>query len=330
MDHTRTLALTLIALCFGFTVAGIGLATPQEAKAPRVGIIIPGGPGPVYDLIRQGFAQLGYVEGKSIIFEPRFARGQPDRARGLAAELVALNVDVIAGPGLAGVGTAREVTKTIPIVFSAAPDPVALGFVASLERPGGNMTGITSFDPHQAAGQVAFLKELLPRLTRVAILSDQNIPRVNGTNPLETPFETAARAAGLQTQWFKTKSPAPDIEGAFKAMMTEAAEAVVVLEVPVNLQNLEAIAELAAKHRLPTIFPAGWQNNGLVSYGTSILDATARIPAYVDKILKGAKPAELPVEVITRRRLVINLKTAREIGVTVPPDLLKRADRVID
>jgi putative ABC transport system substrate-binding protein len=302
----------------------------QEAKLPRVGVILLGGPGPSADALRQGFAQLGYAEGRNFTAEFRFARGQLDRAPELAAELVGLDVDVIVAVGAVGVEAARNATKTIPIVFSAVLDPIALGYANTLERPGGNITGITSFDPQQAAQQFEILKEVNPKLARVAILSDQNIPRAaDGWNPFEKVNDTAARALGLQPQWLRVKGPTPEFQGAFAAMITERAEALLILEVPVNLRDLKSIAELAARHRLPTMFPGGWANDGLITYGTSILQATPRIVGFVDKILKGAQAGELPIEVITRRELTFNLKTAREINVTIPPELLKRADRVV-
>ena len=321
------LGLVSTGLCAALLASGLLMA--QETKVPRVGIILLGGPGPSYDAIRKGFADLGYVEGKSIIFEPRFARGQSDRAREFAAELVELKVDVIVGPGLVGIGTAREFTKTIPIVFSAAPDPVSLGYVTSLERPGANITGITSFDPHQAAEQLRILQQLMPTLMRIAVISDAGIPKVNGRNPLEDSMTEAALASGVQLQWLRLSGPKPDLAEAMQSAVAERAEALVVLEVPVPLLNLQPIVELAAKYRLPTMVPAVWPSEGLIKFGTSILNATPRIPSYVDKILKGAKPADLPIEVVTQRELVLNLKTAGEIGVTVPPELLRRADRVI-
>ena len=212
-------------------------------------------------------------------------------------------------------------------------DPVAAGFAATLERPGGNITGITSFDAQQAAKQLEVLKEVIPKLARVAMLSDQDIPRAaasdGGWNTLEKANDTAARSADLQAQWLRVKGPAPDLEGAFTAMINERAEALLILEVPVTLRHLKPIAELAAKHPLPTIFPGGSANDGLITYGTSVYDAVPLMAGYVEKILKGANPGDIPIGVITRRELVLNMKTARDIGVTIPPELLKRADRVI-
>jgi putative tryptophan/tyrosine transport system substrate-binding protein len=328
MQRMRMLVLSTIVLTFGLVLAA-SQSTAQEAKLPRVGVILLGGPGPRYDALRQDFAQLGYAEGRNIIFEPRFVRGQLEQAPALAAELVALNVDVIVAMGAVGVGAAQKVTTKIPIVFAVVLDPVALGYAATLGRPGGNITGITSFDPQQATKQFEMLKEVIPNLARVAILSDQNIPRTDGWNPLERANDAAARALGLRPQWLRVKGPAPDLDGAFAAMLNENAQALLVLEVPVTTQHLKPIAELAAKRRVPTMFPGGWENEGLITYGTSFNNAVPRIAGYVAKILKGAKPGDLPIEVVTRRELIFNLKTAREIGVTISPELLKRADRVL-
>ena len=328
MRSMRRLVLRRIALTFGLVLAS-GLATPQEAKLPRIGVLLLGGPGPRYDGLRQDFAHLGYVEGRNIVLEPRFARGQFDRAPALAAELAALNVDVIVAVGAIGVGAAQKATTKIPIVFAAVLDPVALGYAATLERPGGNITGIISFDPQQATKQFEILKEVIPNLSRVAILSDQDIPRTDGWNPLERANDTAARALGLRPQWLRVTAPVPDLDAAFAAMQSERAEVLLVLEVPANILNFKPIAELAAKHRLPTMFPGGWENQGLITYGTSINDAVPRIPEYVDKILKGAKPGELPISVVARPELIVNLKTARDIGISLPPELTKRASRVI-
>ena len=321
-----------VALALASVLASGLAAAQQEIKAPRVGVILNDAPGPVFDALRQGFVQLGYVEGRNIIIEGRFAHGKLDRVPELAAELVGLNVDVIASLGAVGAQAARKASAKIPIVFVGAIDPVAVGFAATLERPGGNVTGITSFDPQQATKQFEILKEVIPKLDRVAILSDEDIPRVDGWNPLEKANDTAARAQGLRPQWLKVKGPIPDFEGAFTAMKNERADALLVLDAPVPIIHQKRIAELAAAHRLPTMFVGGRRMSdagGLIAYGTGLLDTLPRIPVYVDKILKGAKPGDLPIEVITRHVLVIDLKTAREIGVTIPPELLKRADQVL-
>ena len=327
MRRVRTLVLSTIVWSIGVMLVG-NLSAAQEAKLPRVGVILLGGPGATSETLQKGFAQLGYVEGRNITTELRFARGQFDRVPELAADLVRLKVDVIVAVGAVGVQAARNATTTIPIVFSAVLDPVALGYATSLERPGRNITGITSFDPQQATKQFEVLKELNPKLVRVAILSDQNVPRTpDGWNPFEQVNDAAARALGLQPVWIRVSGPTPDLQAAFGTMTTERAEALLVLEMPVNVSNLKPIAEFAASHRLPSMFPGGWANDGLITYGTSIWNATPRIPEYVDKILKGANASEMPIEVITKREFIFNLKTAREIGVTIPSELLKRADQ---
>jgi putative ABC transport system substrate-binding protein len=309
------------------------LPAAQEIKLPRVGVIANGGPDSVFEALRQSFAQLGYVEGRNIVIEARFARGNLDRVPELVAELVGLNVDVIASLGAVGAEAAQKANTKIPIVFVGAIDPVAVGFATTLERPGGNVTGITSFDPQQATKQFELLRQMIPNLDRVAILSDEDVPRVDGWNPLEKANDTAARALGLRPQWLKVKGPVPDLEGAFAAMKNERAEALLVLDAPVPIIHQKRIAELAATNRLPTMFLGGRRMSeagGLIAYGTGLLDTLPRIPVYVEKILGGAKPGDLPIEVLTRHVLIFNLKTARTIGMTIPTELLTRADRVIE
>jgi putative ABC transport system substrate-binding protein len=325
----RTIALASILVS---TLASGPAAAQQDNKVPRLGVILNDGPGPVFDSLRQGFVGLGYVEGRNIIIEGRFAQGKLDRVPELVTELVGLNVDVIASLGAVGAQAAKKASAKIPIVFVGAIDPIAIGFAATLERPGGNVTGITSFDPQQATKQFEILREVIPKLERVAILSDEDIPRVDGWNPLEKANDTAARAMGLRPQWLKVKGPIPDFEEVFTAMKNERADALLVLDVPVLIIHQKRVAELAATHRLPTMFVGGRRMSdagGMIAYGTGLLDTLPRIPVYVDKILKGAKPGDLPIEVITRHALVINLKTARQIGMTIPSELLKRADQVL-
>jgi len=257
--HPRRIAVAF-ALAF---VLGYGLAAAQqETKIPRVGVIVNDSPGPVFDALRQGFVQLGYVEGQNIIIEGRFAHGNLERVPELAAELIGLNVDVIASLGAVGAQAALKASGTIPVVFVGAIDPVAIGFAATLERPGGNVTGITSFDPQQATKQFEILKEVIPKLDRVAILSDEDIPRVDGWNPLEKANDTAARALGVRPQWLKVKGPIPNFEAAFTAMKSERAEALLVLDVPLPIIHQKRIAELAAAHRLPTMFAGGRRMSG--------------------------------------------------------------------
>lgn len=285
------------------------------------------------DAVRTGFTRLGYIEGSSIVFEARYAEGKLDRLPDLAAELVGLKVDVIATFGGPVSSAAYKATKTIPIVFAIVADPVAVGFVASLEHPGGNATGITNNDPQQARLQLELLKSLSPGMTRVAILSDQDIPGAdaNGLAPIERANIAAARELGLEPRLLKVRGPTPDLEATFKTMIDDRAQSLLVLEVPVTLSHRKRIGELAAANRLPSMFSAGSSDaGGILSFGTNVADTWPQVPSFVDRIVKGARPDAMPVEVVTKRQLVVNLKAAREVGLSVPPELQRRADRVID
>ncbi len=315
---------TAVILALGAVLAPAD--AQQAAKIPRIGFLAPQGRSlPLFEAFRQGLAGLGYVEGRNVVIEPRFAEGQYERFPDLFAELVRLKVDVIALTGAVTARAAKKAVIDIPIVFAVVVDPVADNVVASLERPGGNLTGVTSFDPRQAKKQLELLKETIPGVKRVAILGDQGV-----SEALMKASEGQAKEVGLQTQRLRVAAPNPDLEGAFAAIRQEHADALLVLEEPVPGVYANRIAELAAKDRLPTLFaPSRVAAGGLIAYGTSQVEAIHRMTAYVDKVLKGAKPGELPVETVTRYELIVNLKTAREVGVTIPPQVLKRADRVI-
>jgi len=318
---------TLFAVVILAVGAVVAPAEAQEAaRIPRIGFLAPQGRSlPLFEAFQQGLAGLGYVEGRNVVIEPRFAEGQYERFPDLFAELVRLKVDVIALTGAVTARAAKKAVIDIPIVFAVVVDPVADNVVASLERPGGNLTGVTSFDPQQAKKQLDLLKETIPGLKRVAILGDQGV-----SEALMKASEGQAREVGLQTQRLRVAAPNPDLEGAFAAIRQEHADALLVLEEPVPGVYANRIAELAAKDRLPTLFaPSRVGAGGLIAYGTSQVEAIHRMAAYVEKILKGAKPGELSVERVTRYELIVNLKTAREIGVTIPPEVIKRADRVI-
>jgi putative ABC transport system substrate-binding protein len=333
-------------LLVGAAVLAVGLALPpdtshaqQTGKVYRIGVLVNGGanvdgkPNPAVEVLHKGMAQLGYVEGTNVIYEARFPEGQLERLPGFATELVAKGVDVIATFGGPSTNAARKATTTVPIVAALVADPVAIGVAKTLERPGGNITGVTNNDPELARLQLDMLKALLPKLARVAILSDSDIPGADasGLAPIERANVAAARAAGITPQVLKVHGPKPDLETAFKAMVSEGAEALVVLEVPATIAARKRIAELATKQRLPTMFWGGASDSGgLLSYGTSFNADFPRLPPVIDKILKGAKPADTSFEVVSQRELAINLKTAHELGATVPAGLLKRADRVIE
>jgi putative ABC transport system substrate-binding protein len=330
----------------GAAVSAAGLVLPwgvsraqQTGKVYRIGVLVNQGanvngkPNPQVESLRQGLKQLGYIEGTNAVFEMRFPEGQPERLAGFAAELAAMGVDVIVSYGGPPTNAVRNATTTIPIVFALVADPVAIGVAATLERPGKNLTGVTNNDTELAVRQMGLLKEVFPKLARVAILSDPVIPGADasGLVPIERTNVAAARAAGLIPQVLKVRGPKPDLDTAFKSMVSEGVEAVVVLEVPSVFTIPKVVAEVATAHRIPSMLWGGQGDAGnLMSYGTSFYAAYPSVPVYVDRILKGAKPADTAIEVVSKRELVINLKTARELGVTVPADLLKRADRVIE
>lgn len=287
---------------------------------------MPGTPYPHLQGFRQGIRDLGYVEGRDIIVESRWAEGRSERLPDLAAELVLLKVEIIVTVGSTASRAAIKSTTSIPIVFAVTVDPLLPpAFVANLERPGGNVTGVTTFDPQQARTQLELLKEIVPGLTRVVLLGDQG---TRGARMAAN--EEAARAMGLQPQVLGVGGPTPDLEGIFEAMKRERAEALLMLDNPVVTTHRRRIAELAAKHRLPTLFTRDHVDaGGLMAYGTSFAETGQSMAAYVDKILKGAKPGDLPVEIVMRPELIINLKTAREIGLTIPPQILRRASQLI-
>jgi putative ABC transport system substrate-binding protein len=335
----RILLTHAAAASFGLSMTR-GVAHAQPAgKVYRVGALfnaaamVNGKPALNFDVLKKGMAALGYVEGTHVIYEPRFAEGQLERLPGFAAELVDKGVDVIVAIGGPPTAAARKATTTIPIVVALVADPVAIGVAATLARPGGNITGVTNDDPELAGRQMAILKELHPKMTRVAILSDAQIPGADasGLAPIERTNVAAARAAGLTPQVLKVRGPKPDLEGAFDAMARDGAESMVVLEVPAVFNISRAVAAMAATRRMPTMLWGGQGDAGaLVSYGTDFVSTYPSVAIFVDKVLKGAKPADTPIEVVSRRELAVNLKVARELGITLPADLLKRADRVID
>ena len=306
----------------------------QAGQIYRVGVLLNrNNPSPETESLRAGLARLGLIEGSNIVYEIRAAEGRLDRLPGFAAELVSMGVDAFATYGGPPTNAARNATRTIPIAFALVADPVGIGVAATLDRPGGNLTGVTNTDPELPVRQMALLKEMMPNLKRVAIFSDADIPGADasGLAPIDRSNADAARAAGLTPQVLKLRGPKPDFDAAFKAMASEGAEALLALEVPSVFAISKTVAELATARRIPTMLWGGQGDaGGLMSYGTSYISTFPRVPVYVDRILKGAKPADTAIEVYSKHQLVINLKTARELGVTVPAGLLKRADRVIE
>ena len=301
--------------------------TQTPAGVPRIGVIHPGAATEAaYSAFRDGLAQLGYVEGQTVLVEPRFAEGRIDLLRAFAAELVALRIDLIVVFGPAAVRAARWATSTIPVVFAVIQDPVADGLIADAERPGGNVTGLTNSDPAQPRAQMRLLKEVLPRLGRVVILGDAGVPDL-----LDRASIAAAEAEGLHPLTARLRGADEDVESLIAAARDDRAGAVLCLEAPITGLHSTRIAVQAIEARLPTMFPGGWLGYGsLLAYGSNRADTARRLAGLADRILNGAKPGDLPVERNTRHHLGINLRIAREISVTIPPGVLSRADHVID
>ena len=302
----------------------------QPAKVPRIGFFSAPSLSAVSartEAFRQGLRELGYVEGKNIVIEWRSAEGKLDRLPALATELVRLKVDVIVTTGATNTRAAKEATTTIPIVMAQDPDPVGNGFVASLARPGGTITGLSSLTADLSGKRLELLKEILPKLSRVAVLGTSASP---GMAQQLRETELAAGAFGMQFQFLDILDP-KDIEPAFRTATKRRADAVLVLRGPVLTSQRTQVVELAVKSRLPATYAETEyvEAGGLMTYGPSVTDLFRRAATYVDKILKGTKPADLPVEQPKKFEFIINLKTAKQIGLTIPPNVLARADRVI-
>jgi putative ABC transport system substrate-binding protein len=321
----------LVWLLIIFFVANVSVAQAQQpTKIPRIGYLDIASPStnPArYEAFRQGLRELGYVEGKNIVIEHRFADGKPDRLPALAAELVRLKVDVIVTTGPTSTRAAKEATSTIPIVMAFDNDPVGNGFVASLARPGGNITGLSTLAPEISGKQLELLKEIVPKLSRVAVFGTSTMP---GHAQVLKEVELAAGALKVKLQNLDVLDP-KDIESAFRAASKGRAQAVIVLASPVFASQRTQIADLAIKSRLPAIYPNTLyvDAGGLMTYGVSFTDLDRRAATYVDKILKGRTPADLPVEQPMKFEFIISLIAAKKIGLTIPPNVLVRATRVI-
>jgi putative ABC transport system substrate-binding protein len=319
-------------LIIAFLAVGDGIAEAQQStKIPRIGYLnaaSPSGTAARTEAFRQGLRNLGYVEGKNIVIEWRSAEGKLERLPALAAELVRLKVDIIVTSGPIPTRAAKEATVTIPIVLAQDSDPVANGFVASLARPGGNITGLSTLRPELSGKQLELLKEIVPKLSRVTVFGTSTHP---GNAQSLKEVELAAKAFGVKLQYLDILDP-KDIETAFRAASKGRADAVLFLVAGgIATGHRTQIVDLAVKSRLPTMYPQNTyvEDGGLMSYGVNFTDLDRRAATYVDKILKGAKPADLPVEQPTKFELIINLKAAKQIGLTIPPNVLVRADKVI-
>jgi putative ABC transport system substrate-binding protein len=318
------LALGAMLLALGFPAEA-----QQQAKVPRIGLLSPFSPSATalwHQAFRQGLRDLGWVEGKTISIEYRYAEGRRDRLPDLAADLVRLKVDIIVASVNTDALAAKNATREIPIVVASAGDPVAIGLVESLARPGGNITGLSQISPELAGKRLELLKEIVPKLSRVAVLWNPQ----GTTSPLWKEIQLPARELGVQLHSLEVRS-SNDFAKAFEDAARARAGALAIMPDPLFAGNLKRIADLAAKSRLPSIFHLTEfvDSGGLLAYGPDRSDQFRRAAVYVDKILKGTKPANLPVEQPTKFELVINLKTAKRISVTIPQSVLYRADKVI-
>jgi putative ABC transport system substrate-binding protein len=320
------IALSAVLLALSFPAQA-----QQPKKVPRIGFLSGSPPSSIKartEAFRQGLRDLGYVEGKNIVIEWRSGEGKRDRFPAVAADLVRLKVDLIVTAGPLVTRAAKQATSTIPIVMAQDPDPVGNGFVASLARPGGNITGLSSLAPGLTGKQLELLKEIVPKLSRVAVFETSTRP---GNAQTLREVELAAGAFGVQLQYLDVLSP-KDIETAFQAAVRERADgALWFVTGSIGNPHRKKIADLAVSSRLPVIYNLldHVEAGGLMFYGVNTVDLDRRAATYVDKILKGTKPGDLPVEQPTKFELVINLKTAAQIGITMPQWLLMRADRVI-
>ena len=320
----------LVWLLINFFVANVSIAQAQQptkiARIAFLGVASPSSISARIDAFRQGLRELGYVEAKNIVIEYRYAENA-DRLPALAAELVRLKVDAIVTGGPGSTHAAKEATSTIPIVMASDPDPVANGFVASLARPGGNITGLSTLAPELSGKQLELLKETIPKLSRLAVFGTSTNP---GHAQVLKEIDLAARAFKVKFQYLDILRP-KDIETAFRAASKGRAEAVIVLASAVLNSHRTQVVELAVKNRLPAIYPfvEFVESGGLMTYSTNFTELHRRAATFVDKILKGRPPTELPVEQPMKFDFVINLQAAKAIGLTVPPNVLVRATKVI-
>jgi putative ABC transport system substrate-binding protein len=329
IQNRKWMGLFAIALTFAF--GGAVAPAQQPTKFPRIGYLSGTSVSPSslrIETFRHGLRQLGYIEGKNIAIEWRGAEGKPDRLPALAAELVRLKADVIVTTGSSATRAAKQATVTVPIVMANDSDPVGNGFITSLARPGGNITGLSTLAPELSGKRLELLKEIIPSLSRVAVFGTST-SQDNAQSLREV--EVAAQTFGVKIQYLDVLGP-QDIATGFQTAGKSRADAVLmIVSGAVALTHQKEIAALALKSRLPVIYERETyaEAGGLMSYGVDRLHLDRRAATFVDKILKGAKPADLPVEQPIKFELVINLKTAKQIGLTIPPNVLARADRVI-
>jgi putative tryptophan/tyrosine transport system substrate-binding protein len=327
---------TVVLVLFALLLALCSSVRAQQARVPRVGYVSGSGsssnPGPYVEALRQGLRDLGHVDGKNIVIEYRGAggaEGKEDPIPRFVNELVQLKVDVlVVPPVLSAIRAAKQATKTIPIVMVTQADPVATGIIESLARPGGNITGLATLSRELSGKRLELVKEMVPRISRVAVLRDADS---EGAAISLKEYEAVALSLKIPVQSLNVRVPNLDLEGAFQAAVKERAGALITITTSPLYRRQKQIADLAAKNRLPSMFEGStWvESGGLMSYSTNDLAVYRRAAVYVDKILKGGKPADLPVEQPTKFEFVINVKTAEQIGLTIPPTAMARADKVI-
>jgi ABC-type uncharacterized transport system substrate-binding protein len=325
----------IVILVVGLALASVHLAGAQQTgKIPRIGFVSSSGdannPGPRVNGFRRGLRDLGYTEGKNILVEYRYIAGQSDRVPSIVADLVQLKLDVLVFTSLSATRAAKQATKTIPIVMAIPDDPVKLGLADSLAHPGGNVTGLTRLTRDLSGKRLELLTEVVSHLTRVGILWAPSNRPIPGWHPFEE-YEAPARALKIALQILEVNSRNLDLESAFRDAVKARVNALIVVTTSRLVPNEKKIAELAIKHRLVSMFEASHyvEAGGLMSYSADDAESFRRAAIYVDKILKGAKPGDLPIEQAMKFELVINLKAAKQIGLKIPPNVLARADRVI-
>jgi putative ABC transport system substrate-binding protein len=331
MIEGRIVLIVIVSLTLGIFLTPLAAEAQPAGKIPRIGLLSSFSPSDTtlwHQAFREGLRDLGWVEGKNISIEYRYAEGRDDRLPDLVADLVRLSVDIIVSAFTPDALAAKKVTKTIPIVVVSAGDPVTTGLVESLARPGGNITGLSTMSPGLAGKRLALLKEIVPKLSSLAVLWIPQSP-TSALNWKE--IQLAARELGIQLHSLEVRS-SNDLDNAFETTIRARAGALAITPDPLFGRNLKRIVDFAAKSRLPSIFHVREfvDAGGLVAYGPDRSDSFRRAAGYVDKILKGVKPADLPVEQPTKFELVINAKTAKSLGLTIPQALLQRADRVIE
>lgn len=329
-----TFAALIVALFLGILFEPLAVVAQEKGKVYRVGYLNSTNPtinAPLLNAFRRGLRDLGWIEGQNVFIEYRWADGKDDRLPALASELAKLRVDVVVTSGNAGVRAAREVSSTIPIVAATFTDPIAVGFAATLARPGGNVTGLATQFEALVTKQQQILKETLPKATRVVIMVPPTAGFSAYSPTIRQAAESAARALGLEARVVETRDEAA-LEEVFTAAKGERADAVQFLPGPFFVRHRTQVVELAMKHRLPAIYELKVfvEAGGLMAYGPSFTTMYHRAASYVDRILKGAKAGDLPIEQAMKFDLVINLKTARALGVTIPPSILLQADHVIE